>query len=328
VTAPLWESSPTEPLASTTAALFKSNLYFLKDHVEMTNDAAHKVMVAKNGYHANLICLSRDCAEPIIVPLKFDVAKGPPPLKTRSVQFSPWLAFTSDTMDTLLQFSADALFLAQRDTPGVWRVPLTELDQAVASRKQTTQSALAERLAVASQAKQRLLDKYDHNRNGVIDLNEREEAMDDTAFIESQLDTIDSNHNDCIDPQELAWFDANQNKILDPKEQAGIDIAQRLLAQRLFKKFDRNEDGLLDRQEFQYLCQSLASPEGPFVTPTAFQFYDTNHDGYLDPAELEPFLQTATRTRLGARRPHMRPIEEPDPRAAFKSELEAFWRTR
>ncbi len=75
-----------------------------------------------------------------------------------------------------------------------------------------------------------LLTKYDHNHNGVIDLPEREEALDDPDFIEAELDMIDTNHNGRLDAPELAYFDANQNKILDPKEQAGIDIAQRLLA--------------------------------------------------------------------------------------------------
>ena len=67
----------------------------------------------------------------------------------------------------------------------------------------------------------------------MIDPDEKESALDDPAFIESELDIIDGNHNGWLDAVEFGYFDANKNRILKTKEQAGVDIAQHRLVERL-----------------------------------------------------------------------------------------------
>ena len=66
----------------------------------------------------------------------------------------------------------------------------------------------------------------------------KESALKDPVYIRHKLDEIDTNHNGWLEAPELAWFDANQNQILDPAEQTAIAIAQRLLAEKLIKKYD------------------------------------------------------------------------------------------
>src|SRR5262249_21372633 len=84
--------------------------------------------------------------------------------------------------------------------------------------------------------------KYDQNQNGVVDPDEKEAALDNSAFVELERDTIDVNGNCRLDASELVYFDANNNKILDPKEQAGIGIAQHLLAEKFSKIHHFNGD--------------------------------------------------------------------------------------
>ena len=158
--------------------------------------------------------------------------------------------------------------------------------------------------------------------------------MDDPAFIESELDTIDANDNGWLDATELAWFDANQNKILEPKEQAGIEIAQHLLAERLLKKFDANGDGFLDRTEINDLLKSSMETSSRSMPGFSSPFPDDNHDGHIDLGELETFLKQQTRSGLRSRgmpgtvsfnQMRMDASQSVDPRQRFKAAVESYW---
>jgi Ca2+-binding EF-hand superfamily protein len=328
---PLWKSLNSDYLASSAATFFKSNLYFFVDHAVVTNVSGHWTAAERNGYHAKLICLSRDVAEPVVVPLKFDLERGQPPLKSlgEKMEQIPW-----ETGPTWMMFVGDTLYLGQPDALGVWAIPRSQIDSTIAAQKRIQLDRKAQTAAVAEQARKSFLAKYDLNHNGIIDPDEREAALDDPAFIESELDVIDANHNGWLDAAELAWFDANQNKILEPKEQAGIEIAQHLLAERLLKKFDANGDGFLDRTEFNNLLQSSmetgTEPRPGFSPP----FPDDNHDGHVDLAELETFLKQQTRRGLRSRgmpgtvsfnQMRMDASQPVDPRQMFKAAVESYW---
>jgi Ca2+-binding EF-hand superfamily protein len=178
-----------------------------------------------------------------------------------------------------------------------------------------------------------LLAKYDLNQNGVIDPDEREAALDDPAFIESQLDVIDANQNGQLDLAELAYFDANHDRILEPKEEAGIGIALHLLAKRDLDRFDTSGTGTLDEQDFERLLRS--NPDNPFIINVVFQKADENHDGKIELDELESCLKYLLRQQLhpvginNAAIMNQLQLESNPAKAAqevFKLEVENYWR--
>jgi len=333
---PFWRSLDNDYLTSSAMTYFESNLYFFVEHAGVTNVNGHWTATAEDGYHAKLVSLSRDLAEPIVVPLKFDVERGTPPLKSPTERNEPWLAMNPLLSATMMCFSHGKLFLSQRNSPGVWTIPTAEIESAIDTQKKIQIAEQSRLLAVAEQHRQDLLAKYDLNHSGKIDPQEREAALDDPVFIESELDVIDANHNGRLDPEELAYFDANQNRILEPKEQAGIDIAEHLFAERLMKKFDANGDGILDRDEFRNLCQSCGFGRAPGGFPSSLEFSaaDEDHDGQVDLKELESFLKQQLRLQLHPRgaagavffRQQMAfPNATADPQRMFKAYVEFYW---
>ncbi len=214
----------------------------------------------------------------------------------------------------------------------------SQINPIIAEQKQIQLVQQAQANAAEAQAAKNLITRYDLNHNGVIDPDEREAALDDPAFIESQLDVIDTNHNGLLDLEELAYFDANHDKIMEPKEQAGIDIAQHLLAKSDLQKFDLDGDGFLNQQEFQLMDQigfkMTLNPFNPFFE---FGSADENHDGKIDLNELEDYMKQLTRRKLhprgGMGNVHfMHQIQlgdgspVADARQLFKLEVEAYWR--
>jgi Ca2+-binding EF-hand superfamily protein len=327
---PLWELPKGVSLINSGATLVKLNLIFFDDNANRkVGPSGQGMMVAeKDGNPARLVCFSRDCSELIVVPLKFAWQRGRPPLSKQL----PWLAG-----DTWMRCSGNTLYIGQPDTPGIWAVPISEVEAAIDAQKQRLLDQKNQEKQAAEVGRKILLAKYDRNHNGLIDAEEREAALDDPAFIESELDVIDANHNGWLEAKELAWFDANTNKILEPKEQAGIEIAQHLLAQRLLKQFDANGDGLLDRQECNDLFQSsmessIRSMPGMSGGPVPFP--DENHDGLIDMGELESFLKQQTRSGLRSRgmpgmasfnQMRMDANQPGDPRQIFKAAVESYW---
>jgi len=345
---PLWKSPAGNYLTDWAATFYQTNLYFFVDHCIVTNMFGHWTVAEQNGYHAQLVCLSRKVSRPIIVPLKFDLDHGQPPLKSLGEQIEPELAFRSSALATAMYFSRNTLFLSQRNTPGVWAIPISEIETAIAEQKQARLAGIAQEAKQASTEEERqrkvreqqhrdLLAKYDLNHNGRIDPEEREAALADPAFIESELDVIDANHNGLLDPEELAYFDPDKNKILEPHEQAGIDIAEHLSAERLFKKLDVNGDGALDQSEFDNL-QAHLKTDGAFMAdpPQNVFVWDDNHNGVIEDGELESFLKQQLRYKLrprgmaGAvffRQLTADPNTAIDPRHMFKAEVEFYWQS-
>lgn len=324
----------------------------MADHAKsenIVNEQEHLIvgrkLLAQDGYHAELLCFAGNYPVPQKLFLKFERENALPPVsgENRPGGFiapgssCSWLVFSSHSLycgrEDSLGSSGGRSQIKQPQT-GVWILPLNQIDPEIARQRKDQQDAQARAEAQAKQAKQRLLEKYDRNRNGVLEPAEREDALDDRAFVESELDTIDANHNGLFDAEELAWFDANANRILEPKEQAGIDTAQRLLAEKLLRKFEANADGLLDRSEFNDLEQSTVRSEIHPMPGSFRSFPNTNHDGQVDLKELEEFLKNRTLQNLQRRRvpgpaPFRGPaptINVPDRQRLFKRAVEAYWR--
>jgi Ca2+-binding EF-hand superfamily protein len=339
---PLWKMPSGCYFTELAAALGQSNLYLLADHFNAEGQSVAA------PYNAELFCFSSGLPLPQELFLKFDAPDGCPPL-TKINPHSPdtwpktppaWILPTTNFLFIGLDKPAPP-FINQNIgfgcKPGVWLLPVSKIGPAIAAQKQIQLDQMARERAVAEQLQKDLLTKYDRNHNGVIDPDEKEEALDDPAFIELELDEIDANHNGWLDAEELAWFDANTNKILELKEQAGIEIAQHLLAERLLKKFDANGDGLLNRQEFNNLLQSNMETyirSMPGVSSMPFPFPDENHDGYVDLGELETFLKQQTSQGLRPRgmpgrtfflQTRTDPNKPVDARQLFKAAVESYW---
>ena len=172
--------------------------------------------------------------------------------------------------------------------------------------------------------------KYDLNHNGVIDPDEREAALGDPAFIESELDKIDANHDGWLEADELAYFDANHNGILDPNEQAGIEIAQHLLAVRLMKKFDAEGKGFLTHYEFDDLQQSCKGDNPGMPAPPFFGIHSSTQ---VSRQNIEDFLKQQTRKSLRLPGSLMAVEHEArtsngaiDEQQMFKLEVEYYWK--
>jgi EF hand len=351
---PVWQLPSGLFLANLPAAQSKSNLYLWVDHSEVqdiVNEQQHvitgKKILPKDGYNAALLCFSRDVPSPQKVFFKFDDSDGCPPvtgINPDSRQVFPaappvWMLFTANFLicglekpDNFLPNGAENIGMGRK--PGVWLLPAAQIAASLAGQKQTQLEQMAQAAMAAGQARKNLLARIDFNHNGIIDPDEREATLDDPAFIESELDAIDANHNGWLDAIELVYFDANNNKTLEPKEQAGIEIAQHLLAESLLKKYDASGDGALDRSEFNDLVQSIP---GAIVRPTPNfpgQFPDDNHDGKIDQAELEVFVKQQLRQELrprgamGAayfRQMITDPGKKVDVGQSFKAYVELFW---
>jgi hypothetical protein len=310
---PLSNFRGSETLLSSPQAFLKSNLCFFVASSLDTNFPGQPNYAARVGYHAKLVCLDPACPEPVALPLRFDENYGPPP--TRGVQLKQVRGMPGSAW---LRVSEDSLFIGQEHATGFWRIPLSLIESSVAEQKKTMVQSKASALAASSQTVGAMLAKYDHNHNGILDPQEKEEALADPAFIESQLDIIDANHNNRLDPEELGWFDANQNKRLDPNEQAGLAVAQHLLTARLLKEYDLDHDGTLDGTELGDLLQH------PIRGPSS--------ERKMGVGELETMLRRqfqnnlrSSFTRTGGSPLQIWPGEEDSP-DFFKACVEQYWR--
>lgn len=349
---PQWKLPPGISLSLAPAISRGADMILFVDHAKSENIVDEKLhlvagknIFAQNGYHAELLCFASNFPAPQTIRLKFAGAGAGLPV---SGEKHPVGFMIPGTSSAWLEFSSNSIFCAQ-ETPGalprgggdprviepktgVWLLPLAAVDaeiarQKLAQRERQTQSELS-----SQQCAQALLVKYDRNHDGVIDLDERENALDDPAFIQSELAAIDANHNGWLDADELAWFDANQNKILEAKEQAGIALAQRLLAEKLMDDFGRAGDGGLLMREYNTLIQSTLGVKASDVFELQFAHADENHDGHVDAAELEHLLQRHTTGEIRRRqmsspmfsrqRPHPQPA---DAGQGFKSDVESYW---
>jgi hypothetical protein len=263
--------------------------------------------------------------EPLVIPLEFDTSRGVLPIGVE-----PALATDPSARSTSLHFSGGILYLSHHSTLGVWTVSVSQIESAIAPQKKALLNQIAWAKAAQEKIHSDLLMKYDLNHNGIIDPDEREAALDDPVFIESELDHIDTNHDDRLEAGELAWFDANQNKILDPKEQSGIDIAQHLLAVRLMKQYDTDGKGYLTRNEYDILTRPSSARALPF---TPFQIQPSgNASGRFAISDIEDFLKQQTQRSLrlpGSARIFLNQAQTqnrvPDSRQLFKAEVEYYW---
>ncbi len=340
---PVWQMPAKWFFAGLAAGICESNLYLLADQPAVSRST-------NNTYDSTLLCFSRGAPLPQKIFLKFAAPEGHPPMTgvgpTAQTYFSgpttTWMLATTNLIllgTEHLRYSPDYgnNQNVRGHQTGVWLLPTAQLAPMIAEQKAAQLAQATAAVADGKQAAKNLFNKFDLNHNGVIDPDERAAALDDPAFIASQLDVIDANHNGQIDLAELTYFDANQNKMLEPKEQAGLEIAQHLLAEKAMQTFDVDGDGLLDQGEFAGLWNAgFKSDSKSFYNASLFYVaYDKNHDQKVDLAELESFLKQLLQQKVQppGRNAGGFPFQiqsqfhrAEEDRSDFKFDVEAYWK--
>jgi hypothetical protein len=129
---PRWKAFRNLSLMENVTALSKSNLYFFCEHCDVTNVAGRWTAVERDGRHAELVCLDRDIARPYVLPLKFDLERGPLP----SQELASKLGLISYGAKTWMLFAGDLLLIGRGNIPGVWAIPKSEIEAALAPEKE------------------------------------------------------------------------------------------------------------------------------------------------------------------------------------------------
>ena len=134
---------------------------------------------------ATLVCLLPDSREPLMIPIQFDEHAGPVTLHVGP----------NRPLGLWIECSSTDLLIGAPGLPGVWTLPKseieTEIQRQLAARPPDSQPG-----QTAEERKRAVLAKYDSNHNGQIDSDERELAISDPAFLESEIDNIDLNETD------------------------------------------------------------------------------------------------------------------------------------
>jgi curli biogenesis system outer membrane secretion channel CsgG len=332
---PLWEA-PVNLLPNPPAALCQSGLYLLEDSfaVHAVINGQHQILqeqvAGKDRYNAAILRFSPGYPMPQKLFLKFAHADAEP---------ASWIFPTTNFIflgsESSFDNPAGGFIGSHGGKAGIWAIPMREIKGPLRVQEETQLAEIAENqkraLAAKEQRHKDVLAKYDLNHNGKIDLEEREAALADPAFIESELDTIDVNHDGRLDAPELIWFDANRNGILDPPEEAGLAIAQKLLAARMIKNFGQNGGEGLDQNEFANALANDPMTGGSVGVRAQMDFvrYDQNHDGKLDSEELQLCLEQRTvqdvRGVFRRMQPHAMSFLLRQPRPEFKEILEMYW---
>lgn len=349
---PIWETPSGVQLAQLPAATRGNDLYLLVDHAKsenIVNEREHVItgirILPQNGYHAALLCFTRNHAMPQKVFLKFDEISGVLPVsgnpngsgRMPSDPPEGWLCFAAGQLVLGRELSGLSTVSAQfGEAPkaGVWVISLEQVDAAIEHQRQRQVIQTEKLTAERRQKAQHFLDQFDRDRDGLISGEEKVSAFADENFVASQLDQIDTNQNCFLDPGELKFFDANKNGALDSNELTGIRHAQQLLAVKLLRRDDSSGDGILDRRE----CDGLLGLAIDFSGRPRLVGWipDYNRDNLVDVEEVQTYCEQQTVNGLQIRfmpgRSSMPPQFTPsgggatDSNQRFKALVEEFWR--
>jgi Ca2+-binding EF-hand superfamily protein len=237
-----------------------------------------------------------DLGRPLPIPMEMDLG---------SVTVSPYLAmeipFGTHGALGLQTIATPAGLIQINGSFGLWLIPWSDLRTLMKAAREERVAWQQARSSAINALWTKLFQQYQLARKDGFDPERKEAMIDDPAFLELDLNNIDTNRNGILDVGELAFFDVNHNGKLEPRELAGIEITQGLLAQTLFNEYDLNRDGQLDRAEFGNLVADTSDRASNHRGPTGFSQLaqsDLNHDGMINVVELTSFLKQETLANL------------------------------
>lgn len=152
---PTWKSLSDLSLADAAVAPAQSNLYFF---ISCATNVTQILKADENAsHHANLVCLDRGFAAPLVIPLKFNLNLGPFPGKLlddkgRELFFRPestWMVFTENSL-FIGQEQENRFIGGGESISGFWAIPRTEIDAAFAAQKKLQQAKSLNRPSAAS----------------------------------------------------------------------------------------------------------------------------------------------------------------------------------
>jgi hypothetical protein len=115
--APLWKSSGGPGFARNPLAANGTSIYLITAPFQIRNSWTSETMMKSDpGFRLDLVCLVPGIPEPLTVPIRFDPAAGPVPVRGRSPGFNIWI-----------DCSSKYLFIGAPNLAGVWAVPKADL---------------------------------------------------------------------------------------------------------------------------------------------------------------------------------------------------------
>jgi hypothetical protein len=269
---PLWVTPDDISLIECARAVCGDDLYLLADRSQLKrmsnklNSVTNHQVLTPLGYHSELLRFTPGWKIPQRIRLRFDAPDIAPPVSSfrPATPVSPlpgnWMVISSNWLCFGLENSGSATAISY--VPGIWVLPMDRL----APLLQTPRNAIpgtTPQLPPKEDGHAAALLRFDLNHNGIIEPDERELRMNSEEFIKAELSQIDTNRNGMLDVEELGYFDTNTNGILDERESAGIEICLRIMALRLLREADANENGILERDEFLKLVRRIEGNTGP-----------------------------------------------------------------
>jgi hypothetical protein len=311
VAAPLWKEAPGVKNSRHPLTADGDAIYLIATPADANRTRNTGSMGKGHPFEPDLVCLVPESREPLIIPIRLDPNAGPVTVSGGPSGSGAWI-----------ECSSEYLFIGASSLRGVWALPKAEIRAELGRQIQARPPNPKE--VTAEDSQKALLGKYDLNHNGQFDVDERESAISDPAFLEFEIDKIDANTNGQLDTEELNYFDANNNRILDAPELAGIQAAQHILAVKALKEFDMNESGRLEPQEYWKFTRgkppSVAGLRAMQTLPASSEADRIEH--YLEAA-----TEDSVRQRLMRMGRDLHPESfhrELDP-TLLKQEIEIYW---
>ncbi len=310
--------------------------FFYAEHCSVTNQSMGWTVEEKDGRHAELIRLDRSYHR-VVVPLKFDVAQGPVPSlevgwKRGGIPAGLWLDFVGDFL--IIGYASTPNLVATSARIGFWIASKKELQAVFEQQERILRWGSLEKVDDAGQKFKAALARFDFNHNGTLEPEEKEAAIDDPAFLASQLAAIDENQNGQIDLEELVFFDANRNGILEPRENAAFEITLGLLADEILSDFDFNHDGQVDATEITN--SKATNRRTTFSFPGDWKDFDDNHDDLLNKDEIQNLLRFYSRIHVRSKTQFfyegnlldLRLKKNSAAQKNFQAGIESFWKNQ
>ncbi|MEI6074388.1 MAG: hypothetical protein WCS94_02365 [Verrucomicrobiota bacterium] len=177
---PLWALASGVIAANMPAALHESNLFLLSAHykeqkiVDKQRDLVVRInLLPQDGYHAELLCFSRDLPSAQKIFLKFEAPSGYPPVAGMQKNHmgmgppiqSAWMYFTTN----FLILGSARIPIGDNYQIGVWLLELSKIRPDIAAQKQVQREQNVKDMAAAEQ-----IQKVEAQQQAEIDQQEAE----------------------------------------------------------------------------------------------------------------------------------------------------------